>query len=396
MNKTKNRTKKMILSSIFLTSLVLIASAQLVHAATFKEFKDALVGFYKPTTHSPAYENVVVVGSYAYLVDADINETIVLNINNPSNPTFYSSIKTTIRPYKLLINGSTAFVRIMNSTHRLIECFSITNPASLVKVGNIPYNFVDDFDVRNNYLVVVNDSDVISVDISDIDNVVEQDRIYIEGAYSIMYSGDYIYIANRISATENYLKIIDATDVSDLILIGSLSLGSMAINSFALSGDILYLGCYDLSLEAEHRGNFLTVDVSDKSSPALLDTIFTDGINVVGIQVSENVAYIGACKGGLKLLDVTNPSDIKPLGVYNDYQDIVCGGEYQCWSPYLVEDATYGKLVYFVSMNCAMVIVKVDNIKYDIPGANPILIMAIILGTSLIILKKARKTIIKQ
>jgi hypothetical protein len=57
----------------------------------------------KPTTHSPAYENVVVVGSYAYTVDADINETIVLNINNPSNPTFYSSIKTTIRPYKLLI-----------------------------------------------------------------------------------------------------------------------------------------------------------------------------------------------------------------------------------------------------------------------------------------------------
>lgn len=390
MYKTKNKQKMLILQGIFLTSLMLIASAQMVQAAGFKEFKDALVGFYRPTTHSPAYEDIAVVGSYAYTIDADINETIVLSISNPANPTFYNSIKTTLKPYKLLVEGSTAFVCIMNSTHRLIECFNIADPGNLAKIGNIPYSSVNDFDVCEDLLFLTNGSDVMSVDISDINNVVEKDVIFIDGSYSISYANNYIYVAVRITNTDNQLKIIDASDVTDLNVVGSLSLGSVAINNFAISGDILYLGCYDLSLETEHRGKFLTVDISDKSSPELLDSIFTDGINVIGIQISDTVAYIGACKGGLKLVDVSNPADIQPLGVYNDYQDIICGGQYQCWNPYLVEDTTYGTLIYFVSMNCALVIVKVDDIKYDIPGADPILIMAIITGTSLILLKKIK------
>jgi hypothetical protein len=110
-----------------------------------------------------------------------------------------------------------------------------------------------------------------------------------------------------------------------------------------------------------------SIDITNKSDPIILSDIFVDGINGVGLAINENDLFVGACAEGIRIVDISNPSNLQALGFYDDYQDIYCdgGGDYALY-PKIYQDATEGTLLVFVSSSCGLNIISIDDYEFEI------------------------------
>ncbi|GAI36409.1 unnamed protein product, partial [marine sediment metagenome] len=231
---------------------------------------------------------------------------------------------------------------------------------------------------------------------SDINNPVELDRLDLGApVHTLTYKDNYTYVCT----SDNQLMIVNATDILDLNLVSSTDLGDISATSFLVDGDILYASGYDstktVNPERLHRGNVLSIDISNKSDPTPFPEIFIDGISAVGLSLLDNKLFTGACAEGIKVIDTTTPSSLELLGYYDDYQDTYCdGGADYALYPKLYEDGTYGNLLIFVSMGCGLTIINADGFEFEfsIPGFEVYtLTFSIIIGLSFIFVRLRRR-----
>ena len=384
----------LLISSIFIFSTIKYA-----YAAEFKEIVNAHIGHYQPPGESVMFEDVEINGTYAYVSDASLPGLRVISLADPSNPSHIASRTVTgENSYEIEIANDVAYLRVTDPDYDIVY-FDISSPASPVYKGLLDLGYARGFDASETTLFVNNYTEIISFNFSDVNSPVELDRLNLtEFVESLTFIDNYVYICTATTATYQ-LKIVNATDPSNLNLISSFDLGEYYAQSYFVEGNVLYTSGLNSTKTTLHRAHVKSIDISNKSNPSLLSDIFIDGINGVGIAIHDNKLFSGACAEGIIVVDITNPSSLQAIGFYDDYQDIYCEGDkHYAMYPKLYEDATLGNLLVFTSMGCGLNIISIDNLEFElsIPGIPGFDVFLLALATTMgifLVYKKLRKNL---
>jgi hypothetical protein len=332
---------------------------------------------WKPGSTTVAFEDVQVIDQTAYITDWHMPGLRVVSLANPANPSQLGQAYTTGGVYDLIVKNNIAFTRVGPNR---IECFNVSTPSNPVATGSFAtYTCVSDFDVTGTKICLGNGSDLVLLDITNINAPVELDRITFTGSLTVKIDGNLIYAGVTVSGTEHYLKIVNATVPANLVEIASLNIGSYLVDSMLLSGTTLFTSGRDMALAQPTGGTVKAYDVSDGTAPVQIGAINAGGINNVGLMLSGDILYTGACAKGLVVINASNSASLQPVGFYNDYQD-ACGGEHYAMYPQSLVDATRGNLVVFVSLACGLNIVAFNSFDFPMPMETIIIIIVIIGG----------------
>ena len=343
------------------------------------------------------FEDVEINGTYAYVSDASLPGLRVISLANPSNPSPIASRTVTgAISYEIEIANDVAYLRVMEDQDWNIEYIDISSPASPVYKGLLDLGYARGFDASETTLFVNNYTEIISFDFSNVDSPVELDRLNLtEYGESLAFIDNYLFICTATTATYQ-LKIVNATNPSNLNLISSFDLGDYYAQSYFVEGNVLYTSGLNSTKTTLHRAHVKSIDISDKTNPSFLSDIFIDGINGVGIAIHDNKLFSGACAEGIVVVDITNPSSLQAIGFYDDYQDIYCGGDrHYALYPKLYEDATLGNFLVFTSMGCGLNIISIDNLEFElsIPGFDVFLLALTTMIGIFLVYKKLRKNL---
>ena len=376
--------------------LFIYTSINYAHAEE-RQIINANVGHYPSSTLSVSFEDVEIHGNYAFVSDFNLPGLRVISLTDPSNPSLVA--EETIAgsgSYEIEIANNIAYLRVKENQGFDIEYFNISTPSTPVYEGLLELNHTSGFDAFETTLFVNNDTDIISFNFTDIDNPVELDRLDLNGSGQFLtYIENYTYTCT----SDHQLIIVNATDPSDLTLVSSTSLGNFTAHSFLIDGDTLYVSGLDSTKtvlpERAHRAYIIAIDISNKSDPTPFSEIYIDGIDGVGLALLENTLFAGACAEGIKVVDITNPSSLRSLGYYDDYQDLYCdGGADHALYPKLFDGGTYGNLLVFVSMGCGLNVISVDGLEFEfsIPGFDIyFLILSAMIGLSFLYIKLRKR-----
>ncbi len=382
---------------LLISSIFIFSSIKYAYAAEFKEIKNAHIGHYQPSGVSVMFEDVEINGMYAFVSDASLPGLRVISLADPSNPSLIASRTVTgENSYEIEIANDIAYLRVTDEDYDIVY-FDISSPASPIHKGSLGLGDARGFDASETTLFVNNYTEIISFDFSDVNSPVELDRLNLtEVGESLTFIDNYVYIC---SATKQ-LKIVNATNPSNLNLVSSFDLGEYYAQSYFVEGNVLYTSGLNstrmVSPERTHRAHVKSIDISDKTNPSILSDIFIDGINGVGIAIHDNKLFSGACAEGIVVVDITSPSSLQAIGFYDDYQDIYCEGDkHYAMYPKLYEDATLGNLLVFTSMGCGLNIISIDNLEFElsIPGFDVFLLALTTTMGIFLVYKKLRKNL---
>jgi hypothetical protein len=360
------RTQWIILSTFLCGIVISLSVAVPSGTACFPEIVNDQIGFFHPTDDNhPAFEELVIIGSHGYVSDADLKGLRLISLAVPTSPYETGHAHVNGTPYALDVSNNIAFLRV-NASNGVIECIDVSSPVSPHPTGHFPEGLIcNDFDVEGNYLYLANGTSVVVLNIANPNLMIIEDSIDIGGSVqSIQYFGGYLYISNW--STQKWIQIIDASTPSNLNLLGSIDVGNYYPSDFAVVGHILYTSGRNYSISAPDGGTVQSFNITDKMHPLAMDSIVTGGISTSGIAISGNTLYTGACKMGLVLINITSPTDLQPIGHYIAYQTQYCGGEYYAQYPHLYSPTGYHNLVVFLSINCGLHIVDVNNPEFKI------------------------------
>ncbi len=379
---------------LLISSIFIFISIKYAYAAEFKEIKNAHIGHYQPSGVSVMFEDVEINGTYAYVSDASLPGLRVISLADPSNPSL-TALRTVTgaSSYEIEIANDVAYLRVVEDQDWNIEYIDISSPASPVYKGLLDLGYARGFDASETTLFVNNYTEIISFNFSNVESPVELDRLNLtEFVESLTFIEDYLYICT----TTHQLKIVNATDPSNLNLISSFDLGEYYAQSYFIEENVLYTSGLISTKTILHRAHVKSIDISDKTNASFLSDIFIDGINGVGIAIHDNKLFAGVCAEGIVVVDITDPSSLQAIGFYDDYQDIYCGGsKHYALYPKLYEDATLGNLLVFTSMGCGLNVISIDNLEFElsIPGFDVFLLALTTMIAIFHVHKKLRKNL---
>jgi PGF-pre-PGF domain-containing protein len=257
--------------------------------------------------------DIAVIGSYAYLVDY-WNGLVILDITNPSAPTFEGKCDTSSWVHDITVSGNYAYLA---SDYNGLFIVDISSPSSPTIVGNYQNNttifYPNDVAVAGNYaylaayqngLMILNITDSSSPTVASIYDTVDS-------ACGVALSGNYVYVADN----GNGLVILRVGSAPDSIPPASVTnlketgVGSSWINwtwTNPTNADFSHVMVY-------LNGTFVT-NTSDNSINSYNATGLAEGITyTIGLQTADifgniNSTWMNDSSTTLKLPKVSNVS----------------------------------------------------------------------------------------
>ena len=301
--------------------------------------------------------DVFVDGDYSFVASGH-NGLLIINTTEKTTPELLSTVD--FDGYADCVYVYNHFVFIggeANSEVLVIYAFDLSNPVIISRLDT-GFGGIEDIIVVNNYLFISKNTQVKLYDISDHTNPVLlwvyddpsiDDDIkkidanenyffisdYYEGFSIVNYTTEtptkvgqiscsdsgYFYLdENKVYlSTSNSIKIIDITNISEPIQIGSYSKGSNCIQCI---GNYLYI-------IADPK----TLEILDVSNPSLiqLEGSYNDDGNMLNFFVQENFVYIVDYIQGFEIIDVsdkTTPVEISEMANVGLFRDVFISGEY--------------------------------------------------------------------
>lgn len=139
------------------------------------------------------------------------------------------------------------------------------------------------------------------------------------GGSTVITDGDFAYFGTGMT---NDLYIADISIISFPIAKGSID--------FGIGNGVFGMGVQNETLFAALGGDgvLCSIDVSDKSNPQTLDTIYFSGGQCRDVAINGNYAF-AAAGGGLKIIDITDPSIMDFItSIGSGYNSITLGDNY--------------------------------------------------------------------
>jgi hypothetical protein len=253
--------------------------------------------------------DVQVVGAYAYVGEG--TSLRVLDVSNPARPVPRGRVRLPGVVQSVFVSGGRAYVTDGAS----LQIADIANPSSPTLLGahTTPAKRVW---VSGNLAYVATGSSLKIINVASPSSPTLR-TTYNASATNVYLSGTRAYLSG------DKLRILDVSNPSSPTLRGSYN---TPINDVVVSGTLAYLAC-------PNRSGLKIVDVSNPSSPTLRSSLTTpDEMLSQSIRVSGNRAYFTWVHGpyyfpqcaSLRIVDVSNPSQPRLLGSYDDLR-YACG-----------------------------------------------------------------------
>ncbi|MBI5376314.1 MAG: beta-propeller domain-containing protein [Candidatus Schekmanbacteria bacterium] len=223
----------------------------------------------------------------------------IIDVSDVSNPVLSGSyIELPGKSNDVYVSGETAYVSDDKLGFQIID---VSNPTSPVSLGSI-YSSVDGVSVSANTAYVVGD---FGYGLNIIDMLNPASLVF-RGSYDmsvsdLSVSGNIVYAVDGESA----LQVIDVSDPSTPLPLGSYFGTHSSAQGLYVSGNIAYVSGYGLEI----------IDVSNPASLVFQGSYDTTAYLGYDVFVSGTTAYV-AGSGGLRIMDVSDPTSIEFLGSY--------------------------------------------------------------------------------
>jgi hypothetical protein len=257
-----------------------------------------LIGSY----NTPEWGNAIwLEGNYAYIGDG-LGGLLIVNVANPSNPTFVGSYDTPSLAKGLQKAGNYVYLADGNSGLQIIN---VSNPANPLLAGSYSVSWrTDALFVRDDYVYLPERDSVMWILDVTTPSSPSLAGSFLTGDQSraVYVLGNYAYIANYNSG----LLIADVSNPASPSFVGEVNLPDEAHELFVLN-NYAYVAAYYAGLQI--------VDVSNPSSPSIVGAYDTPE-ETWNVLVEDNYAYLAAGEGGFNILDVSNPASPTLVGGY--------------------------------------------------------------------------------
>jgi len=218
------------------------------------------VGFY----NTPGYAwDVFVSGSFAYVADGETGLQVI-DVTTAYAPQFKGALDTPGTAMDVVISGSTAYVADEDQGLRVLD---VSNPAAPTEVGF--------FKTASR-------------------------------AVGLAFSGAYVYVADDAAG----LRIIDAANRSAPKEIGALDTPG---NAYAVDINPVT----NTAFVADSGAGLRAVDISTKTAPKEVGQFDVAGCYANDIKVAGSYAYLIDTAHGLRVLNITNPSELSQVFLFN-------------------------------------------------------------------------------
>jgi hypothetical protein len=261
--------------------------------------------------------DVTISGNYAYVADGT-NGLVILNIEDPANPTFVGSNDTGGKANSVTISGNYAYVADWNNGLVILD---IEDPANPTFVGSYDYTDASarGVTISENYAYIADlYNGLVIINVEDPANPTLAGSYETDDACGVTISGDYAYVAD--SNGDNGLTIIHIEDPTNPTFVGSYDTDGRAFN-VTISGNYAYV--------ADGTNGLVIVNIEDPTNPIFVGSYDTEGY-ARSVTISGNYAYVADGGNGLVILNIEDPSNVTFVGSVNtDYaMDVTISGNY--------------------------------------------------------------------
>ncbi|NIM16544.1 MAG: hypothetical protein GTO45_31410 [Candidatus Aminicenantes bacterium] len=238
----------------------------------------------------------------------------IIDISDPRAPSLAGTYEAIggIKSH-IAVKGNHVFLERSHPTVDLdvshsIEVVDISNPANPISVGytSASYGSPSGIIVKGDYVYTANY--YTGLRIFDISDPTAPDLVgshtTAAGLRRIYVNGQYAYAASRYSG----LVILDISHPSHPKCVGQLDMDSRVYDVY-VAGNYAYAATYDNGL--------YIIDIREPATPNLVGHLDTDTSNLytldgshrdIGIFVKSNHAFLAEGRGGLKIIDISDPS----------------------------------------------------------------------------------------
>ncbi len=261
---------------------------------------------------------VAVAGSYAYVGDQGIwdgSQTVgaglhVVDITNLTNPLLIGSLEVD-DVNAVVVSGNYAFIAGGNGGMKTVDISDPAHPAPLATYGSM-YAF--DIAVQGNHAYIAGGmSGLEVVDISDPEHPIHQSGASIQGwAQGVFTWGDKAYVAVEYGVG---LRIFSVADPALTTEMGSYATKGWA-HGLALADNIAYI--------VAGGGILRVTDVTNPALPSDISSVSYGHHAWLGrrVVVNGNWAYIAQPEQGLRTINVTDPTNPVPTGLYGSVRSV--------------------------------------------------------------------------
>ncbi len=171
-----------------------------------------------------------------------------------------------------------------------IDQIGYYNVNGTVAIGSIP-----------GYMMISNGS---IIDISNPSQPVLHSNYSAGYAFSIIMEEDYVYFGTEMSCD---LSIGDISNINFPIQKGFIDFGS------DIGGGVFGMGKNDSLLFVALGSSVCSIDITDKTNPIMLDTLFIPDGDSRDVFVTDHYAYVAHVQG-LKIIDFSDPENLQIVG----------------------------------------------------------------------------------
>ena len=248
-------------------------------------------------------KDICINGNIAYVAD-DINGLKIIDISNPSSPTLISSLLfdkgTGYGATRVVYQNGIAYVDYWRGGVWIVDVSYPQNPRLIGHYGT-PGDATQDIAVSGDKMYAIIEG---HLDIIDISNPGQPQHLAFSNLQyeitNLMVKGNYIYATTPLwSAPTTYLLSIDVSDPQAPFQGGIVPVSDRTLEDFAIGSNISYIATNDAGIKL--------VDISDPLNMRILGEIgYFD--RLFGIGFSDNHIYVGGVNG-LWVYDVSDPSN---------------------------------------------------------------------------------------
>ncbi len=258
--------------------------------------------------------DVVVDHHLAFLADSS-NGLIILNISNPTNPTWVSTFNTAGSAVSVAIDGDYGFIGDSNGGLVIVNLTEVTTPTTAANYSSVT-SVVEVAVDGNNVFLADSSNGLEVVDITDLSNPKNLDSYNTLGSvtHGISVDGDLGVVVD-----DHSVQVVNLTDPTNIAPIGNIATTGTALD-VTITGNLAYV--------ADNTSGLAIVDLTDPTTPSIVGTYDTTA-NAYGVDVSGDYCYLAESGEGLVILNVSNPSSPQLLDKYSTMsENVVVEGEY--------------------------------------------------------------------
>ena len=254
---------------------------------------------------------LVIKDDYAYVATASEGAMYVINVADPFSPYQVSKFQADGIAVDVVLNGNYATLGTFEDSSNCYTVIDVSDPAdprqaSAMSIQSLECGSPRQMVALDNYVYSADEFGLGIYDLSNPNSIKTLGKINLDQendqTVALAVSGNYAYVADAGSG----LKIVDVSDPNDPKFVRAFAPEEMAGSIFSANGgEMLYVGQYSSGILAAANAN-------PGENPVSLGRYQTRG-SVEETTVQGDILVASEGKGGLEILDVSDPADMRLL-----------------------------------------------------------------------------------